>query len=369
MSRKTPLYTVHCQQHGQMADFAGWQMPLNYGSQLAEHHAVRQQAGVFDVSHMGVIDVHGADAVAFLRYVLANDIKKLDKNGKALYSCLLNPRGGIIDDLIVYRLEDEFYRLVVNASRREADWQWLHQLSAAYRLHLQERHELAILAVQGPQTWQKLPLVLGLPLAAEVQALRPFHCLRHQDWQISRTGYTGEDGVEIILPAAAAPALWQNLLTHGVQACGLGARDTLRLEAGLNLYGADMDETTTPLESNLEWTVAWLDSQRNFVGRQALAKQKQQGVQRRLVGLVMAESGVLRNHQQVWIDGEAVGEITSGSFSPTLNCAIAMARIPVGIAQSAMIERRGKMIPVQIVKLPFLKRQQELVKQTAQENT
>lgn len=355
MAQKTALYDLHCQLGAQMIDFGGWQMPLHYGSQIAEHQAVRQRAGLFDVSHMGIVDVQGADATAFLRYALANDIKKLDKNGKALYTCLLNPRGGIIDDLIVYRLEEESYRLIINASRRTADMQWLRQLSAAYHLHLQECSHLAMIAVQGPQALPKLSAVLGSVLVQQVSALRPFHCLKHGDWQISRTGYTGEDGVEVILPAAAAAQFWQKLVAEGVQPCGLGARDTLRLEAGLNLYGADMDETTTPAESNLDWTVAWLDSKRNFVGREALAKQKQQGVPRQLVGLIMADAGVLRNHQRVWINEEDVGEITSGSFSPTLGHAIAMARIPSGTAKTAMIERRGTMLPVQIIKLPFLK--------------
>jgi len=356
MNKKTPLYDWHCRLGGQMIDFAGWLMPLNYGSQIAEHRAVRQSAGLFDVSHMGVIDVRGADSAAFLRYALANDIKKLDKNGKALYSCLLNARGGIIDDLIVYRLENEFYRLVINASRRSADWEWLQQLSAAYRVHLQALPEMAIVAIQGPHSLQKLSPILDSSLSAAVNALRPFGCVVQDGWQISRTGYTGEQGVEVILPATDAPSFWQDLLAQGVQPCGLGARDTLRLEAGFNLYGADMDETTTPLESHLDWTVAWLDSKRNFVGREALAKQKQQGVTRRLIGLSMTEPGVLRNHQCVWINQENVGEITSGGFSPTLGYAIAMARIAADSVNSPVfIERRGQMIPVQITPLPFLK--------------
>ncbi len=355
MNQKTPLYEIHCSLGGQMVDFSGWQMPLNYGSQITEHHAVRRQAGMFDVSHMGVIDVCGPDAEVFLRYVLANDVKKLDKEGKALYSCLLNPRGGVIDDLIAYRLDPEFYRLVVNAGRRIVDFQWLAQLAAAYRLNLIERPELAIIAVQGPGALEKLSPLLSHDLAASVKALRPFQFLIAQDWQISRTGYTGEDGVEIILPAESAVNFWKDLLKQGIAPCGLGARDTLRLEAGLNLYGVDMTEETTPFESNLEWTIDWLDSTRNFIGREALAKIKQQGIERRLVGLIMSEPGVLRNHQPVWHQGEQIGEITSGSFSPTLGQAIAMARIS-GMTETASVERRGKMIAVKIVKLPFIGR-------------
>jgi aminomethyltransferase len=369
MAQKTALYNLHCQLGGQMVDFAGWQMPLNFGSQIAEHHAVRQRAGMFDVSHMGIVDIHGADAAAFLRYALANDVKKLDKNGKALYSCLLNARGGVIDDLIAYRLEPEFYRLVINASRREVDLAWLNQLSAAYQVRLELRQDLAIVAVQGPHALLKVSQLLLKPLAVEVNALRSFQCLVNAEWQISRTGYTGEDGVEIILPIAVVAQFWQDLLACDVQPCGLGARDTLRLEAGLNLYGADMDETTTPMEANLEWTVAWLDSTRNFVGKQALAKQKQQGVPRQLVGLIMEEAGVLRNHQQVWINNAAAGEITSGSFSPTLGCAIAMARLELTTESVAQIERRGKKIPVRIVQLPFLKQHKNLNQQTIKENT
>jgi aminomethyltransferase len=361
MSQKTPLYDLHCRLGGQMVDFAGWQMPLNYGSQIAEHHAVRQGAGMFDVSHMGVVDIHGEDAALFLRQALANDIKKLDKNGKALYSCLLNPRGGVIDDLIAYRLQDNFYRLVINASRRTTDWQWLTELAGTHRVTLQQRPDLAMVAVQGPQALVKLFSILDSSLAVSVNALRPFHCLLHEDWQISRTGYTGEDGVEIILPATAAAQLWRDLLTQAVQPCGLGARDTLRLEAGLNLYGADMDETTTPLESNLEWTVSMHDPQHHFVGREALAQQKQQGVKRRLVGLIMKDAGVLRSHQRVWIDGKDAGEITSGGFSPTLGYAIAMARIPIASADNFQVERRGKMISVQIAPLPFFKRQEKKI--------
>lgn len=359
MSRKTPLYDLHFQLGGQMVDFAGWQMPLNYGSQIAEHHAVRQRAGMFDVSHMGVVDIRGEDVTAFLRFALANDVSKLNKNGKALYSCLLNSRGGVIDDLIVYRLEENFYRLVINAGRRAVDLEWLKQLSAAYHVHLQERHDLAMVAVQGPQALAKLFSFFPHPVGAALQSLRPFHCFLHGDWQVSRTGYTGEDGAEIILPATAAPQFWMDLLAREIQPCGLGARDTLRLEAGLNLYGADMDETTTPLESNLGWTVGWLDSQRNFIGRDALARQKQKGVLRRLVGLIMRDPGVLRNHQRIWIDGVDAGEITSGGFSPTLGHAIAMARIPANGTENALIERRGKMVSVQITTLPFLKRQEE----------
>ncbi len=362
MARHTALYDLHCRLGGLMVDFAGWQMPLHYGSQIAEHHAVRQHAGMFDVSHMGVVDIHGIDAAAFLRHVLANDVQKLNKNGKALYSCMLNPQGGVIDDLIVYRLQPDFFRLVVNASRRNVDLSWLQKYAATYQVQIHERPDLAIIAIQGPQVLAKLPLFLPANLAAQAKQLRPFHFLVENEWQISRTGYTGEDGVEIILPSQDAPKLWQSLLAQQIQPTGLGARDTLRLEAGLNLYGADMDETTTPAESNLEWTVSWQDSARDFVGREALLRQQQEGLKRRLVGLIMTEGGVLRNHQRVWVNDIDAGEITSGSFSPTLGYAIAMARIPTSIVHQAAVERRGKMIPVRVIKLPFIKQSKSVEK-------
>lgn len=360
MSQHTPLYAQHCQAGALMVDFAGWQMPLHYGSQVAEHHAVRQDAGMFDVSHMGVLDITGEETVALLRYALANDVKKLDKDGKALYSCLLNPQGGVIDDLIAYRISENHYRLVVNASRREIDLKWLQELGRAYQVRLQELQGMAMIAVQGPQALKKLSSILPPEVDLALSHLRPFQFYLYNEWQISRTGYTGEDGVEIILPAEAAIECWNALLIAGVRPCGLGARDTLRLEAGLNLYGADMDENTTPLESNLEWTVAWLDSTRHFVGKEALTKQRQEGVQRQLVGLIMKSAGVLRNHQRVFEDDQEIGEITSGSYSPTLGYAIAMARINRDHFRPVTVERRGERVVVEIVRLPFVKRNSKI---------
>lgn len=354
MSQQTFLYNLHKQLNAQLADFAGWQMPLNYGSQIQEHHAVRKQAGMFDVSHMGVVDIQGAEATAYLRHLLANDVQKL-QNGKALYTCLLNSQGGIIDDLIVYRINPEHYRIVVNAGRRSVDVDWFKQCAQTFKVEIRTRFDLGMIAVQGPAVMSLIEKLFSQGLTQQIRALPPFGFTLYKDWHIARTGYTGEEGIEVILPGEQAPVFWRQLLDAGVQPCGLGARDTLRLEAGLNLYGVDMNEKTSPLESNLAWTVAWQDAQRNFIGRDALAQQMNQGLQQRLVGITMQQPGVLRNHQRVKLN-EKIGEITSGGFSPTLGYAIALARIPMGSEMVAEIERRGEWIPVTIVKPPFIKK-------------
>lgn len=357
MLKRTPLYEQHLAAHAKMVEFAGWEMPIHYGSQIQEHHQVRNAAGMFDVSHMGVLDVSGEDATVFLRYALANDIQKLNKIGRALYSCLLNAQGGVVDDLIVYRLGEQQFRLVLNAGACQKDIAWLEKISQAFKVQRTPRNELGILALQGPQAIQKLSNILTSQANA-LHALKPFHALIIDEMQIARTGYTGEDGVEIIAPAKNIQILWQRCLTENIQPCGLGARDTLRLEAGLNLYGSDMDEHTSPLISNLAWTVDWKDEQRNFMGKEALLTQKREGVREKLVGIVMEQPGVLRDHQPILIDNQPVGEITSGGFSPTLGHAIALARVPSSIGDAAFVERRGKQIPVKIIKPPFIKQNQ-----------
>lgn len=358
MTQKTPLYQEHIKLGAKMVDFGGWDMPLHYGSQLNEHHSVRQDAGIFDVSHMTIVDVEGEQSRDYLRYLLANDVEKLDAAGKALYTCMLNAQGGIIDDLIVYFLGQTNYRLVVNASTREKDLAWMREQAKPFSVTLVERKDLAMIAAQGPSARAKLVAALGSAFATQLEMLSPFHVLNFENLFVAGTGYTGEDGVEIIVPATQAPALWEKLIQAGFAPCGLGARDTLRLEAGLNLYGLDMDEMTTPLESNLTWTVA-LNGDRNFIGRQALETQKQNGLERRLVGLILRErGGILRSHQNVFLEGEGEGEITSGTFSPTLNQSIALARIPVTTQNSCFVDIRGKRYPVQIVKPPFVKNSQ-----------
>lgn len=353
MGRRTPLYSQHLAAGAKIVDFSGWDMPLHYGSQLQEHHQVRRDAGMFDVSHMNIIDVTGMDASAFLRYLLANNIDKLVKNGKALYTCMLNAQGGVVDDLIVYKITDTHYRLVLNAGTRDKDAWWIQEQAKLFHVVIKPIDNFAIIAIQGPNARVKAGKIPFLQ-QEELVHLAPFFAVQVGDCFVARTGYTGEDGLEVMIPFHKVDAFWQDLLALGVMPCGLGARDSLRLEAGMSLYGNDMDETTTPLESNLAWTIAWQPEDRKFIGREALEQQKKQGVMRRLVGLVLAEGGVLRSHQRVMVEGLGEGETTSGGFSPSLNCAIALARIPVGEG-SCSVEIRNKRLPVNIVVLPFIK--------------
>jgi len=341
-----------------MVDFGGWDMPVNYGSQIDEHRAVRADAGMFDVSHMLALDVEGAGARDFLRYVLANNVDRLKTPGKALYSCLLKPDGTVQDDLIVYFLHDDFFRLIVNAGTAEKDIEWFRERLREQQsaVTLTPRTDLAIIAVQGPNAARALPK--ALPSAAKlVSTLKPFHAAILEDAlgevMIARTGYTGEDGFEVVLPAAAAADLWTRLSGAGVAPCGLGARDTLRLEAGMNLYGQDMDETVTPLESGLAWTID-LASPRDFIGKSALNARPPA---RQLIGLVLLDKGgVLRAHQKVHTD-RGDGEITSGTFSPTLNQSIALARLPAGIAAGDKVKVvvRVRELAARVVKLPFVR--------------
>jgi aminomethyltransferase len=354
MGKQTPLYQNHVAAQAKVVDFAGWDMPLHYGSQLQEHHQVRQDAGVFDVSHMTIVDVHGAGVADYLRKLLANNIDNL-VDGKALYTCMLNEAGGVIDDLIVYRMNADFFRLVVNSGTHDKDLLWLDQVAKAFKVTLTERTDCAMLAIAGPKIREKIPAIFAAQDATAIAALKPFHAVTCQDYFVARTGYTGEDGFEIILPAAQAPAFWDKLLAAGIKPCGLGARDTLRLEAGLNLYGSDMDETVTPLESNLTWTVALQPAQRDFIGRTALEKILKQGVAQKLVGLVLEGQGVLRNHQKIKVEGVGEGEITSGSFSPTLNKGIALARVPTATGDQCFVEMRGKYVTAQVIKPPFVR--------------
>jgi aminomethyltransferase len=351
--QRTPLFTAHLAAGARMVDFSGWEMPINYGSQIDEHHQVRRDAGMFDVSHMTIVDVQGAGARNYLLRLLANDVSRLAEQGKALYSCMLNEQGGVIDDLMTYFHGEGDYWLVVNASTRHKDLEWMRARCGEFEVGIEERPELAMIAVQGPAAREKALGVLAAAEAAVAVQLQPFFAARCGDLFIARTGYTGEDGFEICLPAAQAENLWNRLRAEGVKPCGLGARDSLRLEAGMNLYGQDMDETVSPLESGLGWTVAMKD-QREFIGRGALEAQKSRGVSRRLVGLVLEDRGVLRSGQEVFT-AQGEGMTTSGGFSPTLERAIAFARIPVGDAAECVVMIRGKRLPARIIRPPFVR--------------
>ncbi|RRV22392.1 glycine cleavage system aminomethyltransferase GcvT [Stutzerimonas nitrititolerans] len=360
MGQRTPLYDQHLALGAKMVDFGGWDMPLHYGSQVEEHHQVRRDCGVFDVSHMTVVDVAGAQAKAYLQRLLANDVARLAQVGKALYSAMLNEQGGVIDDLIVY-VTDEGYRLVVNASTRDKDLAWMRAQASGFEVRIDERADLAMLAIQGPQARTRMMDLVTQPRAALIQELKPFQGLAAGDWFIGRTGYTGEDGLEIILPAEQAPDFFSELVGAGISPIGLGARDTLRLEAGLNLYGQDMNEEVSPLAANMGWTIAWEPAERAFVGRGALEEQRERSEQPRLVGLVLEERGVLRAHQVVRVNGIGEGEITSGSFSPTLGKSIALARVPANTGERAEVEIRNKWYPVRVVQPTFVRHGKVLV--------
>jgi aminomethyltransferase len=351
MPQKTPLYSAHLRAGAKMVDFGGWDMPINYGSQIEEHHFVRRAAGMFDVSHMTVVDLEGEQARAFLSYLLANDVAKLQQPGKALYSCMLREDGGVIDDLITYYLTETFFRMVVNAATREKDLAWIRKQAAEYGVEVTEQPELAMIAVQGPEAREAFIGLLGREGADVARQLKPFFAAFLGDRFVARTGYTGEDGFEITLPAEVAITLWDQLAGAGVRPCGLGARDTLRLEAGMNLYGQDMDESVTPLESGLAWTVA-LKDERIFIGRSALLEQQSRGVENKFVGLVLQDRGVLRSDQKV-VTEAGEGRLTSGGFSPTLQKSIGLARVPVGANGTCQVDIRGRLLRAKIVKPPF----------------
>jgi len=353
MANRTPLYDAHLSAGAKMVDFHGWDMPLNYGSQIEEHHAVRTHCGMFDVSHMTVVDVKGEQAQAYLRYLLVNDVAKLTTPGKAQYSSMLNPQGGVIDDLIVYFFSSTDYRLVVNSATRDRDMQWLTEIASGFNVTITERPDLAMIALQGPQAEALFAEVLGAHNFASVAGMKPFMSVQVGELFIATTGYTGERGYEITVPASGVVTLWNQLIDTGVAPCGLGARDTLRLEAGMNLYGQDMDESVSPLQANMGWSVAFEPSDRDFIGRAVLAQQKADG-HSVLVGLVMESKGVLRHGQRVLVNG-GEGVITSGSFSPTLGYSIAMARVPAGADSQAEVEIRGKMVTVKVVKPSFVR--------------
>jgi len=355
MGSKIPLYDQHTEAGARIVDFGGWDMPLHYGSQKEEHHAVRNNAGVFDVSHMTIIDLSGDCVREFLQYLLANDVAKLKDFGKALYTTMLNPDGGVIDDLIIYFMGNTNYRLIVNAGTREKDLAWIRDQATFFDVAVTERAELAMVAVQGPNARELAAPCIDTEFRDAAVALKRFNGLQAGDVFIARTGYTGEDGWEICMPAVDAASVWKQLLAAGVAPCGLGARDTLRLEAAMNLYGTDMDDTVSPLEAGLAWTIAWEPQERNFIGRAPLEALRNSPDRQRFVGLLLEDKGVLRNHQNVIVEGIGDGEITSGGFSPTIGKSIALARVPAGDYDRAKVGVRGKLLNVRIVETPFVR--------------
>ena len=359
MLKKTVLNETHRAMGARMVDFGGWDMPVNYGSQIEEHHAVRRDCGMFDVCHMCPVDLVGPDVRPFLSRLVANDVAKLKVSGKALYSCMLNDIGGVVDDLIIYFLTDERFRIVVNAGTADKDIAWMQARLADWQLNLTitPRRDLAMIAVQGPNARAKVWQVLPATQAAS-EGLKPFFAVEAGAYFVARTGYTGEDGFEVMLPAGEAATVWNALAAAGVAPCGLGARDTLRLEAGMNLYGQDMDEETSPLDAGLAWTVA-MDDDRDFVGKAALTIN---GSRAQFLGLVLLDKGVLRGHQKVFTD-YGTGEITSGSFSPTLQQSIALARLPLGVqvGSTVDVEIRDKRLKAKVVKPPFARNGKGLI--------
>jgi len=360
MERKTPLYATHEAAGAKLVPFAGWSMPLSYGSELAEHRAVRDDAGMFDVSHMGIVDFEGERCRDFLRRLLANDVARLTRPGQALYGTMLNPEGGIKDDLITYYRGPGRYRTVVNAGTRDSDIAWIRKVAKDYGIKVTERTDLAMIAVQGPRARERAANLLPEALKGAALELKPFTAVDSGDWFIARTGYTGEDGWEIILPAERAPRFWEALNASGVAPCGLAARDSLRLEAGLNLYASDMDETTHPYESNLGWTVAMDPADRDFIGRTALERVREAGSERRLVGLVLEGRGIIRHGQKVRT-GAGEGVVTSGGFGPSVQRSVALARIPQCDDETVRVDIRGKDMPARVVKPPFVRRGKILI--------
>ncbi len=362
MGLKTPLYDSHLKLDAKIVDFGGWDMPLHYGSQIDEHHAVRRGAGMFDVSHMGIVDLQGAGAASFLRFLLANDVAKLRTPGKGLYSCLLHDGGGVLDDLIVFRMDDEWFRMIVNAGTRAKDLAWIRQKGASYALRITERDDLAMIAVQGPQARELAASLFPAEVSHRLLEMAPFVAaelgrvsagtMQLESCFVARTGYTGEDGFEIAIAAGAAPQFWEQLRSLGIAPAGLGARDTLRLEAGYSLYGHELDENHDPLSSGLAWTVAFEPAERDFIGRKALGKalmiQNEE-----MTGLLLLDRGVLRAQQRV-ITPSGEGEITSGTFGPTIGRSIAMARLPRGASGRVQVNVRGKLLAALIIKPLFV---------------
>ncbi len=358
--KKTALHAEHQALNARLVDFAGWDMPIQYTGPLDEHQAVRTAAGMFDVAHMSAVDLEGEQVRSFLRHLVANDVAKLTVPGKALYTCMLRPDGGVIDDLIVYFLNESWFRLVVNAGTTEKDLAWIGQQAAAFGVAVRHRSDLGILAVQGPTARVTVARHLPAALAERALALIPFQAAYAGDVFVGRTGYTGEDGFELMLPHPELVTLWKKLLADGVKPCGLGARDTLRLEAGMNLYGQDMDESKHPLESGLGWTLDFSDASRDFIGRSVIEPLRGKSP-KKFVGLLLEGRGVLRAHMPVRFANGALGETTSGGFAPSMKQSIALARVDAAADGAVEVEIRGVWVAARIVKPPFVRNGKVLV--------
>ena len=348
---KTPLNNAHIELGAKMVNFSHWEMPISYTSLIEEHHAVRNTAGVFDVSHMSIFDFNGGDQVAFFEKIFANDIKKISNEDKAIYGALLNEEGGILDDLIIYHANEKF-RLVSNCSTREQNRQWYEKHAVEFGVEVVERSDMGILAIQGPDALSKIQSIDGIN--PQVNNLQSFGCMFDGDKLYARTGYTGEDGLEIIVPSVDINQFWDQALRLGCTPIGLGARDTLRLEAGLNLYGNDMTIENHPYESNLGWTIDMTDENRQFIGKQALLSIDQSKSQK-IVGIILRDKGVLRSGYEV-IHDEGKGVVLSGSYSPTLQSSIGLARVDQGYKKDGKVMIRNKMLNIDFVSPRFIER-------------
>ncbi|WWO96376.1 MAG: glycine cleavage system aminomethyltransferase GcvT [Candidatus Dasytiphilus stammeri] len=364
MQQRTILFDQHKKCGATMIHFNNWIMPLHYGSQITEHKAVRNDAGIFDISHMLILDLSGSNTRKFLRYLLANDVAKLLHPGKSLYTGMLNQDGGVIDDLMVYFIGESYFRLVVNAVNCSKDLAWISYHAMNFNVTLKIRNDLAFLSIQGPNAQKKMHSILSEKQLNTVEKLLPFSNIQIDELFIAYTGYTGEKGYEIALPQEKAVYLWHQLIASGITPVGLGARDTLRIEAGMNLYGNEMNESISPLEANMERTISWKYS-RNFIGRNALRIKYDHNKKKKLVGLLMKEKGMLRKNFRVsFMDKSGqkqIGIITSGSYSPTLGHSIALARVPSTIGKSALVYlthhnlKYQRIIPVEVTNPVFVR--------------
>ncbi len=339
-----------------MIDFHGWDMPINYGSQLSEHEQVRNSCGIFDVSHMTILDFEGKDVKEFLRKLLANDINSLNEDFDGLYSALLNESGGILDDLIAYKLESG-YRLVFNCATRESDISWVVSQVGDMNVSFSERLDLSMIAMQGPDVFEVLSRCFSAETSNELKKKRPFQGLMENGTLVTTTGYTGEKGVEIMIDNEKANSLWQKAIQSGARPVGLAARDTLRLEAGMNLYGFEMDKMISPLECNMAWTVSLKDKERSFIGKEAFELKKKNGDHDLLKGLLFEDRCIVRSNQEIFFDEKKTkkGIVTSGTYSPTLKKSIALARIVHSDKETCLAEVRGKIFTAAIGQPRFIK--------------